>query len=208
MNIGNCPEYADAKPKKVIELMPGDKMECPCCHKNMLVEVKSGPDWKKIVLGIVGIAALGGGISYFVSSNSTKTEGGETLPPDIVIVDTTEVEQPPFENPDRKGSEKVQSGGNITGNNGNNDIVAKEGELDLGFAIYDGETKNGKPHGKGIMTYKRRTLIEARDPQKRYAEKGDYVSGKYNNGHLEMGQLHRTDGSQSFLNIGKSAADY
>ena len=78
----------------------------------------------------------------------------------------------------------------------------------MGFAIYDGETKNGKPHGKGIMTYKRRTLIEARDPQKRYAEKGDYVSGKYNNGHLEMGQLHRTDGSQSFLNIGKSAADY
>lgn len=208
MNIGNCPEYADAKPKKVIELMPGDKMECPCCHKNMLVEVKSGPDWKKIVLGIVGIAALGGGISYFVSSNSTKTEGGETLPPDIAIVDTTEVEQPPFENPDREGSEKVQSGGNKSGNNGNNDIVAKEGELDLGFAIYDGETKNGKPHGKGIMTYKRRTLIEARDPQKRYAEKGDYVSGKYNNGHLEMGQLHRTDGSQSFLNIGKSAADY
>lgn len=208
MNIGNCPEYADAKPKKVIELMPGDKMECPCCHKNMLVEVKSGSDWKKIVLGIVGIAALGGGISYFVSSNSTKTEGGETLLPGIAIVDTTEVEQPPFENPDREGSEEVQSGGNITGNNGNNDIVAKEGELDLGFAIYDGETKNGKPHGKGIMTYKRRTLIEARDPQKRYAEKGDYVSGKYNNGHLEMGQLHRTDGSQSFLNIGKSAADY
>lgn len=205
MNIGNCPEYADAKPKKVIELMPGDKMECPCCHKNMLVEVKSGPDWKKIVLGIVGIAALVGGIGYFAFSNSDKTGGEDS---GIIIVDTTGVEQPPFESPDREGGEKVQSEGEKTDNNENHDIVAKEGELDLGFAIYDGETKNGKPHGKGIMTYKRRTLIEARDPQKRYADKGDYVSGKYNNGHLEMGQLHRTDGSQSFLNIGKSAADY
>ena len=204
MNIGNCPEYADAKPKKMIELMPGDKMECPCCHKNMLVEVKSGPDWKKIVLGIVGIAALGCGIGYFSLSNS-KT-AGEDIPlhPDSTKVDTTIVEQ----NPNGEEGGKVQHEGEKTDNNGNHDIVAKEGELDLGYAIYDGETKDGKPHGKGIMTYKRRTLIEARDPQKRYAEKGDYVSGKYNNGHLEMGQLHRTDGSQSFLNIGKSAADY
>lgn len=204
MNIGNCPEYADAKPKKIIELMPGDKMECPCCHKNMLVEVKSGLDWKKIVLSIVGIAALGCGIGYFSLSNS-KT-AGEDIPlhPDSSKVDTTIVEQ----NPNGEEGGKVQHEGEKTDNNGNHDIVAKEGELDLGYAIYDGETKDGKPHGKGIMTYKRRTLIEARDPQKRYAEKGDYVSGKYNNGHLEMGQLHRTDGSQSFLNIGKSAADY
>lgn len=204
MNIGNCPEYADAKPKKVIELMPGDKMECPCCHKNMLVEVKSGPDWKKIVLGIVGIAALGCGIGYFSLSNSKTTGEDAPLHPDRSKVDTTIVEQ----NPNGEGGGKIQHEEGKTDNNENHDIVAKEGELDLGYAIYDGETKDGKPHGKGIMTYKRRTLIEARDPQKRYAEKGDYVSGKYNNGHLEMGQLHRTDGSQSFLNIGKSAADY
>ena len=204
MNIGNCPKYADAKPKKIIELMPGDKMECPCCHKNMLVEVKSGLDWKKIVLGIVGIAALGCGIGYFSLSNSKTAGDDHPLYPDSTKVDTTIVEQ----NPNGEGGGKVQHEGEKTDNNGNHNIVAKEGELDLGYAIYDGETKDGKPHGKGIMTYKRRTLIEARDPQKRYAEKGDYVSGKYNNGHLEMGQLHRTDGSQSFLNIGKSAADY
>ena len=75
--------------------------------------------------------------------------------------------------------------------------------LDLGYAIWKGPVKNGKPNGDGTMTFKSSHRIESRDPAGNIAEAGDYVSGTYVNGHLDQGTWHKSSGETEFLMIGQ-----
>ena len=62
--------------------------------------------------------------------------------------------------------------------------------LNLGYATYRGETKNGQPDGMGTMTYRSSHQIDSRDMQGRMAESGDYVSGEWSEGHLVQGRWY------------------
>lgn len=55
---------------------------------------------------------------------------------------------------------------------------------------WTGAWKNGKAHGTGTYTYKVETLIDARDPQKRVAQVGDYIIGEYYEGKLVQGRWY------------------
>ncbi len=71
MNIGNC-EYANTG--KPFEIAEGEELKCPNgCDGSMLVEIKSGFNWK-IIAGSVATAALLGGGAYFAFSGGG--EGG------------------------------------------------------------------------------------------------------------------------------------
>ena len=69
------------------------------------------------------------------------------------------------------------------------------GTLNLGYAIYKGEKRNGQPHGTGTLTFKSAHLIDSRDPKDRVAEAGDYVSGLFYQGHVETAKWYGADGS-------------
>ena len=50
-------------------------------------------------------------------------------------------------------------------------------KLNLDFGNYEGETLNGLPQGLGIMYFNQRHIINPKDPEERYAEAGEFVSG-------------------------------
>ena len=62
------------------------------------------------------------------------------------------------------------------------------GSIDYGK--WSGSWKNGKPNGTGTMRYTKEHLIDPRDPQKRVAQKGDYIIGEFVNGKLVQGKWY------------------
>lgn len=78
-----------------------------------------------------------------------------------------------------------------------------KGTLDLGYAVWTGNVKNGKPDGKGTLRFKRSHRVEAFDPDGNMAEAGDVVEGTFANGHLDNGKLHKTTGETIPLLIGR-----
>ena len=81
--------------------------------------------------------------------------------------------------------------------------VATSGSLDLGYAVYAGGIKNGKPDGTGTLRFKRSHLVDSYDPDGNVADAGDQVRGTFNNGHLEYGQLIKSSGEIKKLMIGR-----
>ena len=67
---------------------------------------------------------------------------------------------------------------------------------DLGYAVYEGTVRNGKPDGDGKMTFKSRHVIDSFDPDKLEAESGDYVIGVYEDGHLISGKWYDANGNR------------
>ncbi len=60
-----------------------------------------------------------------------------------------------------------------------------QGSIDYGK--WSGSWKSGKPNGTGTMRYTKEHLIDSRDPQKRVAQKGDYIIGEFYEGKLIQG---------------------
>lgn len=77
------------------------------------------------------------------------------------------------------------------------------GTLDLGYAVWTGYVKNGKPDGQGTLRFKRSHRIEAFDPDGNVAEAGDVVKGSFSNGHMEHGTWIKTSGEKVKLLIGQ-----
>lgn len=79
-----------------------------------------------------------------------------------------------------------------------------EGKITVAGNIYEGSIRNGKPHGKGVMNYTSPALISHDDPEKTMAATGDYLTGRWNDGELEMGTLYNKDGDKkSVIRIGR-----
>ena len=75
--------------------------------------------------------------------------------------------------------------------------------LDLGYAVWDGKSVNGKPHGYGTMSFRESHRIDSRDEEDRVAQSGDKVKGNYINGHLEYGTWIKSSGEQIEIFIGQ-----
>lgn len=76
-------------------------------------------------------------------------------------------------------------------------------ELDLGYAVWEGKSVNGKPHGYGILTFRDSHRIDSRDEEGRVAHSGDKVKGNYVNGHLDYGTWIKTNGEKIEIFIGQ-----
>ena len=59
------------------------------------------------------------------------------------------------------------------------------GSINLGYATYTGQTKNGKPHGKGKLVYKQARKIVA--SQEHTAAPGDTYEGQFRDGKVSGG---------------------
>ena len=71
------------------------------------------------------------------------------------------------------------------------------GEYNYGYASYSGELKNGKPHGKGRLTF---TSSHSDNKYGYSAAAGDYIEGYFTNGSLDPGAtLYKNNGSRKKL---------
>lgn len=74
----------------------------------------------------------------------------------------------------RKDESVIQSNGN--------------GTLDMGYGIYTGSIKNGKPHGMGRLVYRQTTVINRTDNKQRKAQSGESIQGQFVNGTFTIGK--------------------
>lgn len=71
-------------------------------------------------------------------------------------------------------------------------------KIDLGFAIYQGDIKNGKPEGNGVMTFKSRQVIPGSKGDI-VAEPGEYAEGTWRNGEVNLVTLHQKNGNKPII---------
>lgn len=89
------------------------------------------------------------------------------------------------------------TGGTKSGDNPNPDHPVKISKtLKFDFGYYKGDVVNNLMHGYGTLYFTQDQLISSKDPKKRIAEAGDYISGTWFQGYLDQGQWFSKSGEQ------------
>ncbi len=189
INFGNC---SKADLKETIEIGVTEDFLCPECDSE-LTEVagkSKGGKKKPLIIGgaVLALLLAGGGLIFALSGDESEdidyaalAEVEQLQPvaeePEATVVETP-APAPATPEPEAKPAPKSNSG------------------LELGYATYKGDLKDGKANGMGTMYYNERHLISARDRQERYAEAGDYIVGEFYDGELVQGKLFGEDNVQ------------
>lgn len=86
-----------------------------------------------------------------------------------------------------KDLEHNTGGGDSQGSDG---PTPQPNRTNLGFATYDGDMQNGKPHGNGTMTFKKEAVIPGSKGNIK-AQAGDYATGTWRNGEVNVVSLYQ-----------------
>ena len=78
---------------------------------------------------------------------------------------------------------------------------AAAGVLHLGYGSYDGDTRNGQPHGNGVLTFNTSHLIPGTVDCT--ARAGEKVVGTFREGKVNLGTWYRNDGTQMMVKLGQ-----
>lgn len=180
----NC---SKCKSKEIQQINGRKDFVCEECGK-LLRECPPPRTWwdknGKTLLGVlIAVVILGAGGFFVMSPKSeSNVESLDESVPEIIEespVDSVQVTkgQPVTPILEKKKTEPVKKA-----------VASTNKSLDLGYATYKGQVKNGLPHDEnGRMTFKEKRLIDKRDSQKRMADPGDYIIGEYVNGKLVQG---------------------
>lgn len=191
------------KSKETQTIRQGHDFVCESCGKELreCAPVKETP-WKKYVAIVAAVAVIGGGGAALilgggslenaevVSGDSAQVQDAISLAvnADSVAEDTVEMPETEVQEADAESL-----GGEPTG-------ITVEGGVDLGYAIFKGNMKDGKMNDdNGILTFKEKHIIEPRDVKKRTANAGEKVIGIFEDGHLVTGKLYKNDGNQEMI---------
>lgn len=223
MNIGNC---KDAN-KTEIEIPVGEKLECPTCHKDMLVEVKQ--TGKGLIIGIAAAVLVLGGVGVYFGVFHGKESSKETPKKDpVAVVDPVGTGVKPSTanaNSAAVKGELAQEGGNKEEVVGAGDTKPadvkdlKESDVkdsdmkktsggtatsNLGWASYEGPMSGGKPSGiGGVLIIKSNHSIDLKNGSSLDVKPGDkIVNTKFTNGALNQGELQRKNGERKYFAIG------
>lgn len=122
---------------------------------------------------------------------TVKVEGHEEISATAKLYSEIyeEYEGPTVEEPEDKGKDE-----------GTTKPVQKpvSNKIDLGFATYEGDLKNGKPEGNGTMTFKTRHVIPGSKGDV-VAEPGEYAVGTWRNGEVNLVTLHQNNGNKPII---------
>ena len=156
--------------------------------------------WLWTIIGVAAIASMI--VAALLLWNDTTEEA--ILPPDTNPVTTDSVK--PFVNDsitphDSDGVVNIKTTDRQTTVT-NVEVKAQRQTIDLGYATYTGEVKNGKPHGEGTLTFKVPHRLDSHDDDRNIAEAGDRLEGSFYQGHLDYGTWHKQDGSTQTLVFG------
>lgn len=177
---------------------------------------------KIYVAGLVVIAILVGMVVYLMGDYGQDHDTPQETIQDTVRIDNADMEQATQSAEEQTQQENTQTEAETTQQNssaatqqpaaqqqpqttvqpqkqqGSQSAVKptpKKGPIDLGYAIWDGETRNGKPDGYGTMTYKTDRQVDSRDANGTYAATGDKMKGEFSNGHWVYGTLYSHSGA-------------
>ena len=176
-------QCSKCKSKEVQEIGARKEFVCVECGKQLRECPPPRTWWEKngkmvMIAAVVVLGAVGG--CFALMNNDKKTNDND----EPVKVDTTtvnkpvELEQPKKEEP--KPDNSIQNG---------------QGVIDLGYAKYEGDIKNGKPHGNGTMTFKEIHVIPGAKGNIE-AKAGEYAIGGWRNGEVNLVTLYQKDGNQ------------
>lgn len=218
MNL-ECDNY-----KKVIEVEPGAEFVCPQCGMplkvtNKLPEDKKGGDGKKsnggrdrgnnivkrniiivscaaIVVVILLVLSLG-----FGDQVSSKQGGnGGTNDPGLVTGKEgfSDKDAAGEGDSDKDSADENNPDKDAPGKGEDNSIEnLKHGTVDLGYAVYTGDLKNGKPHGYGNLVYKKSMkIVESKDF---VAKPGDEFEGEFREGKISAQGYWKHDGNETVV---------
>lgn len=175
---------------------------CEKCGEKLIPfgNKEQGPGWMKehgrqvaiIIAALVVIAGvIFGGIALFSGKGNkpkpqnppTATKQDSVKTDSTAVIDTTKaIETAP--KADQQAIEKHETKAE------KKDVsrpVAQQpkngyGKTDLGYGIYEGDLKNGKPHGHGTITYtQRHKIVSSKDFT---AEPGDKFEGDFRDGRI------------------------
>lgn len=76
---------------------------------------------------------------------------------------------------------------------GKQEASVSSGKLDMGYATWKGGIRNGKPDGKGTLTFHSSHSVDRRSSV--VANSGDYFVATYDNGSLVSGKLYDSNGN-------------
>lgn len=184
INFGNC---SKANSKEILEVKVGEDFICPECGGS-LVEVKDSPFPWWIVAVAAALLLLGGGGYYGFKAGwldsiicYQPSSEGETGGKDLEETINPQPSQMSM-------SEALAKGHTMDDGDGKGSISTDNGK-------YEGDLKEGKASGNGTFRFFKSCLISAKDPQKRMAQTGDYVSGQFYNNQLVQGKWFDKDGN-------------
>ena len=188
INFGNC---SKANSKEILEVKVGEDFICPECGGS-LVEVKDTPFPWWIMAVAAALLLLGGGGYYgfkagWFDSLVNKTDQATTQGIEKSDLET-ETTTSGISLAEFSMSEALAKGHSIDDGDGKGSISTNNGK-------YEGELKDGKASGNGTFRFFKSCLISAKDPQKRMAQTGDYVSGQFYNNQLVQGKWFDKDGN-------------
>lgn len=211
MNVGNCNH---ANENKTFEIPEGADLICPECKKDMLVEVKSGPNIGKIVICAVGAAALIGGGVFLFGGFGSDTDNAAVADTAVTTEVVTEVVETPVDTLDEVVAETPVDTVTAPVEEKAKDVDEKEKQpkpvnyltgYSLGYGTYTGPAKNGRPHGpNGEINVTSTKEIDLADGGKTVTlNRGDKViQTKFVDGKLVQGLIVRPDNSRKTFRVG------
>jgi hypothetical protein len=208
-------------------LDPDGKIKCPEGHSECGIEELTSEDYAKlnphngkkklyaIAGGVLGLIVIIGAITIFSSIKSKVDQVTDVVK--AVEKVTTVISDSDKEIKDANGSAELskttttaaEKPGTITepavSKPASELVNVEHATVKYDYGYYEGPTKNGLPHGdEGIMHFNQRHLINPRDPEERYAEAGEYVSGIFHDGYLVNGKYFGKNKVQKgTINIGR-----
>lgn len=223
LNVGNCDK---ANKKEKFTIPEGEDLKCPECKKEMLQEVKGGlPSWifALIAVAVIAVCAIvfwpkGGESAEPIDPVETEQNNGEDGGEGYEGTEEygyEETEEPVDDGeeemvPDTVVVEKVDT---VTVEKVDTVVVEKEKTVvvsnsltnyNLGWGLYTGEGKSGKPHGIGDVKVTRSYSIDLKSGGKTIdVNNGDkIINAKFDNGKLIRGTVKFTSGTTKYFNIG------
>lgn len=177
-------QCSKCKSKEVQEIGARKEFVCAECGKQLRECPRPKTWWekngKKVIIAavVVVLGAIGG--CFALMNNDKKTnDNDEPVKVDTATVNKpVELEQPKIEEP--KPDNSIQNG---------------QGGIDLGYAKYEGDIKNGKPHGNGTLTFKETHIVPGAKGNIE-AKAGEYAIGSWRNGEVNLVTLYQKDGNQ------------
>ena len=116
--------------------------------------------------------------------------------PDNVISESKELAPEPKKSQNSAPKEKIASTENKPEVKSPEQAAAVKKTITVNGNKYTGEVRNGKPDGRGRLTFTAHERISESDMKSTMSEPGDYLDGKWNNGELERGTLYDKSGNK------------
>ena len=204
----NCPK---CKEKEVQEIPARKDFVCsnPECGKPLreCPPPKKGMNTKLIGGIVAALVVIGGGAGAYFAMGGDDSEKKEPVKTEVAAekVDTvaTEVAEAPAEKkaeeakPAAPKTEDVAKTPKADKPAAPKAVTTGRGTVNLGYATYSGELRNGKPDGAGVMTFKssHKAGRNFKTGEDVFGEPGETVDGVFSNGFLQVGTISKKDGN-------------